>query len=124
MVLDDIEAAAADVMGAQARRIFIGNATALKSFGAASHETECVQLLQSVATAFADDCVLQGGVRREEIDVLERRRLVRDIMCRKRVGHDPPGRSPGAPMAQITRIDGSASSRHKTLQGSDRDRLD
>jgi len=27
-------------------------------------------------------------------------------------------------MAQITRIDGSASSRHKTLQGSDRDRLD
>ena len=84
MELDDIEAAAADVVRAQARRVFIGNATALKSFGAASDEPECVQLLQSMATALADDCILQRRVRCEEIDVLERRRLVCDIMCRKK----------------------------------------
>ena len=73
MELDDIEPAAADVVRAQARRVFIGDATALKSFGAAATSPNAFERFRRMATALADDCLLQRAVRCEEIDVLERR---------------------------------------------------
>ncbi|MBN9264728.1 MAG: hypothetical protein J0I75_09210 [Hyphomicrobium sp.] len=75
MELDDIEAAALAVVGFQARRVLIGEATALEGFLAAECSAERVERVGRLG-GVAGDGRTQGSIIREEVAALEGGRLI------------------------------------------------
>ena len=94
MELDHIEPAPLAVERPEPRRVFVGEPRALESFSAAANGAERRQALGGMAAALPAHRLDERLVGGEEVDVLERRALVEDLVGRKRVVHGAVSRSP------------------------------
>src|SRR3546814_5859120 len=89
--LDEVEGKALLVEAAQLRRIVVGEPPQLEGLGAAGGGAEGRQRLVARCRPLAPHGLLQGGVGEEEVQVLERRALVADLMGREAgAGHRTP----------------------------------
>jgi hypothetical protein len=78
VVVDLVDPVAVAVVGDQARVVALGAAAVLAGLRAAGHDGGLADPLLRPAGPLADERLAEGGVRGQQVDVLEGRGLIRD----------------------------------------------
>src|SRR5262249_57826365 len=99
MELDRVAAEALAVEAREPRRVLVRAPRLLQHFGGPVALAEGGERRSRAARAVRGKCVLQGPVEGEKIDLLERRRLVEDLVGFEGRGHGSPPQGPVTPSA-------------------------
>src|SRR5262245_12879830 len=89
MIFHHVEPGAFTVEAQQAGWGFVAEAGLLQGLGAAADRPEFHEPWDRVCRPFPADRLLEGGIGREQIHVLERRALVENLMRLERLEHAP-----------------------------------